>query len=467
MSSGGSALKKQELFVLGLLGLLAALHVLLWSQVKENPLLSVAMLAAAALAGAGLWIWKNFKLIKADPNARKRISVKLESILHALFLPRGYDIITLPEIDEERLVGSTELRDPHGIPVLLCYHEWPLEQQVDIADLEELDGKMGGREIPKGICLATTHFTPAAQDYARRKNILIKDTDELVAMITQAEKENSAAAGDGFLRCIVCDSRLIEDDEVTDLMVCTNPDCGKTYTPEELGREQKKEPGDVKSFTISCYECNRPVQLDTTMHGLVECPYDDCSWIINVDNELLALKGGLDKRSSENLAEIVCPRCTKTIKVPADSVGLIECPCDEIIDVGQALGARAQAQLAQRLHGDGHDAHAQDKNAGGQLTDCPGCGAGVPETLESCPVCGADLPPGPDPRPAAAGDSDSGARRDDAPARAPEVETLEAAPLTRAITHRHTYLNLSTGGLLLLVALSVTAFLAFVYLVAR
>ncbi len=467
MSGTGSILKKQELVLLGLLTLLALLHALLWSQIKQNPFLSLAMLAAALLVAGGFWAWKNFKMVKADPHARKRISVKIESILHSLFLPRGYDIMTLPEIDDERLVGSAELRDTHGIPVLVQYHEWPLEQKVDVADLEELDGIMGGREIPKGICLATTHFTPAAQEYARRKNILIKDTDELVEMIRRAEEDDHARATGEVMRCIVCGSRLIESEDVTNLMTCVNLDCGKTYTPEELEQEQKKELGNVKSFTISCYECNRPVELDTTMHGLVECPYDDCSWIINVDNELLALKGGLDKRSSENLAEILCPRCNKTIKVPADADGLMECPCEEkwIIDVGQALGQRAQAQLAERLHAGHQHSESQGDNGDEDLQDCPGCGAGVPKALEVCPVCGTGLPK--EAAPQAAGNGDPETPPAEPSLQTTEAEVLQAPPAGRTMTHRHAYLSLGTGGLLLLIIFSVSAFLGFVYLVAR
>ncbi len=472
MSGAGSILKKQELVLLGMLALLTAMHMLLWAQIKDNPLLSVALLAAALLTGASLWAWKNFKMVQADPNARKRISVKIENILHSLFLPRGYDIMTLPEIDDERLVGSAELRDTLGIPVLVQYHEWALEKQVDVADLEELDSKMGDREIPKGICLATTHFTQAAREYARKKNILIKDTDELMEMIHQADDEvqAAAAAAGQMQRCITCGSKLTESEEVTSLMVCVNPECGKTFTPEELEQEQEKEPGDINSFTISCYECNRPVQLDTTMRGLVECPYDDCSWIINVENELLALKGGLDKRSSENLAEITCPRCDKTIKVPADAGGLMECPCEEkwIIDVAQALGKRAQAQLAERLHSDHHSPDNQDANsAGGQLQDCPGCGAGVPGSLENCPVCGVTLPREEEPGRAAPANGESEQQGSGQPPRITEAQVMASGPSTRSITHRHAYLNLNTGGLLLLIALSVSAFLAFVYLVAR
>jgi hypothetical protein len=469
MTSAGSLLKKQELIPLAMMALLAMMHVLLWSQIKENPLLSVALLTAALLAGAGLWAWKNFKMVKTDPQAHKRISVKIESILHSLFLPRGYDIMTLPEIDDERLVGSAELRDVRGIPVLVQYHEWPLEQQVDIEDMEELDGIMGGREIPKGICLATTHFTPAAQEYARKKNILLKNTDELVEMIRQAEQEIHSQATGEVMRCITCGSKLNESDEVTDLMVCGNPDCGKTYTPDELEQEQKKEAGNITSITISCYECNRPVQLDTEMKGLVECPYDDCSWIINVDNELLALKGGLDKRSSENLAEIDCPRCEKTIKVPADADGLMECPCEEkwIIDVGQALGQRAQAQLAEGLQTDLQDSENQDENSDGQLIDCPGCGAGVPKTLENCPVCGAALPHEAGPDVTAADDRSESQDGEQPPLSVGIDELNSASPSARAMTHRHAYLSLGTGGLVLLIIFSVSAFLAFVYLVAR
>ena len=458
MSIGSSILKKQELVLLGLLGLLAVLHLVLWSQVRENPMLSVAMVVAVVIVVGGYWAWKNFKMIKTDPNARKRISVKIENILHSLFLPRGYDIMTLPDIDAERLVGSAELRDNHGIHVLVQYHEWPLDNKVDVEDLEELDNNMVGREIPKGICLATTFFTPAAQEFARRKNILLKNSDELIEMIRRAEEELHATATGEAFRCLTCGTVLIESEEITDLMVCPNPDCGKTFSREELeGGEKEGGRKDLKIITISCYECNRPVQLDTGMHGLMECPYDDCSWIINVDNELLALKGGLDKRSSENLAEIVCPKCDKIIKVPADSRGLIECPCEEkwIIDVGQALGEKAQAQLAERIQTD-------------HLRDCPGCGAGVPTNLDSCPVCGAELPQEAETnrsaqqttgQPSAEGVTETAAEQ--------SVETEIVGGGTRQMTHRHAYLNLSTGGLVLLVAFSVAAFLAFVYLVVR
>ena len=75
------------------------------------------------------------------------------------------------------------------------------------------------------------------------------------------------------------------------------------------------------------------------MSGLMECPYDDCSWVINVDNELLELMGGLDKRATEKLAEIKCSKCNKKIKVPADADGLMECPCEEKMDYRCGCGA--------------------------------------------------------------------------------------------------------------------------------
>jgi hypothetical protein len=458
---GGSILKKQELFLLVLVVTLAALHALLWDQVKENPMLSVAMVGAAVLAVLGYWAWSSFKVVKADPNARKNISVKIESILHGIFLPRGYDIITLPDIDVERMVGRVELRDYNGIGVMVQYHEWPSDKSVDTAELEELDQLMVGREIPKGICLATTSFTSSARSFARQKNILLKDSDELVAMIHQVEEEAIAAATGGEYYCITCGSKLRESAEITNLMECLNPECGKTYRQEELTEEHQKEPGSINSFTINCYECSRPVELDTTMHGLVECPYDDCSWIINVDNELLALRGGMDKRFSENLAEISCPRCEKMIKVPANARGLMECPCEEkwVFDVGQALGERAEAHMASRL-GDGDSTHAEDAQHG-VMHDCPGCGAGVPAGLEACPVCGAELP-ATEPREH---------HEAEVTARASGEQTVRVAPAGQVIggqiTHHHAYLNLSTQGLLLLAAFSVSAFLAFVYLVVR
>jgi DNA-directed RNA polymerase subunit RPC12/RpoP len=387
------------------------------------------------------------------------MSVKIEAILHGLFLPRGYDIMTLPDIDEERMVGRAELRDNHGIHVMVQYHEWELDMKVDAGDLEELDSVMVSRDIPKGICLATTNFTQAARDFARRKNILLKDSDQLMEMVRQAEVNVAAQAIAGDYTCMTCGSRLRPSDEIKDLMECVNPDCGKTYRQDELDEAQKQKLGDIKTFTISCYECSRPVELDTSMRGLVECPYDDCSWIINVDNELLALKGGIDKRTSENLAEIVCPKCQKTIKVPADAEGLMECPCEErwVIDVGEALGARAQASAARRLfHGDD-----EAQEAAGSLLDCPGCGAGVPAGLDSCPVCGAQLPVREQPA----------APEETREAEAIHVQTFQAPSPggggARQMTHRHAYLNLSTGGILLLAAFSVAAFLAFVYLVVR
>ena len=447
-----SILKKQELLLLALVGLLAVLHALLWSQIRDNPLLSVALFAAAMLAGGAYWTWVNFKVVKADPDTRRRISVKIENILHSLFLPRGYDIITLPDIDDDRLIGRAELRDRHGIPVLVQFHEWPMNRQVDEKDLEELDSRMAGKEIPKGICMATTSFTPAALDYARRKNILTKDTDELMEMISQAEDEIHAAAAGESVNCFTCGAKLEPSEEITGLMICMNPDCGKTYSREELEEEQKKQKGpeDFTSFTIDCYECGRPVRLDTNMHGLVECPYDDCSWIINVDNELLTLKGGLDKRYSENLAEIICPRCDKLIKVPADADGLMECPCEEkwIIDVGHVLGLRAQAQSAERLAGDGGEVGHETEDS-----------AAAAEELRDCPVCGAGLP--------AADQAETTAQTRQPPAVPQPVEAELAAPPGLQLTHRHAYLNLDTGGLLLFAALSVSAFLAFVYLVVR
>ncbi|HUU29610.1 MAG TPA: restriction endonuclease [archaeon] len=498
---------------------LVAVHLLFWQAIQKNPLISVAFLAGAFLLGLGYWLWRNYRIIKPEAEKPAPLWEKLEAIIQTLFLPQSYEIMTSPFVDEEN-TGWAVLRDSHGIPVVMQYLEMSLEETVGEERLQPLVERMGREMSPKGISLTTSVFTDRALQFARKNNILTKDSDQLMEMIQKSEKETRG--GQEYF-CSRCGTELVENKEITGYMVCPNPDCRKVFPKKELKELKKKKPEELKTFTITCYSCNRPVELDTRMSGLVECPYEDCSWIINVDNEILALRGGLDKKISERLAEIKCPKCDKTIRVPADAEGLIECPCEEkwIIDVGAALGERAQTQIAEGVVED-EKAQAQEQrrelsfNAGagieylpvskeglkivsrpaGQeaeeeagsvnrleindrtesttgldsesvppgetsdnqevMVDCPGCGAGVPAHLQNCPVCGTGLQKN-DEIELELGSPD-------------EVDPpLETVPLekTPVIKHRHAFLSLNTIGLLVFFVISITAFLIFVYFIAR
>jgi len=433
-------------------GVVVLAHLFFWKAIKANPLISVSVFAVVAVAAAGWWFWANYRLVGPAADRPLKIRENLEGILHSLFLPRGFDIIVLPTVDQEQFAWA-ELRDSHGIGVCLQYIERPVDQKVTPEELGRLDERMRELVTPKGICLATAYFSVQALAFARSKNILTKDSDELVEMLRRAEQE---AARPEPYRCRYCGSRLEEREGITGYMVCVNPDCRKEFSVEELEEEKKERKENLQSITISCYGCGRPVQLDTTMNGLMECPYADCSWIINVDNELLALQGGLDKKVSERLAEITCPRCHKLIKVPADAEGLMECPCEEkwIIDVGAALGERAQAHAAESLGGP-PEAHGGTETSREEppMVDCPGCGAGLPAGVGQCPVCGSAVA---QTREQTGGDQEV----------TPEVVT-QAGPASGQVTHRHAFMAMSTAGLLLFFALSLSAFLMFVYLVTQ
>ena len=445
-----------EITALAVVGTLAALHLVFWENFRQKPLYSVMSTGLILVLGAVYWLWRNYRLIKpATAEQPAKVRENLEGILFNLFQPRGFDIIVPASMDEAQ-TGWAELRDPHGIGTIVQYLERPLDKIVGVEDLARLDEKMKEAITPKGICLSTSLFSQDALTFARSKNILTRDSDQLIQMIKKAEEESR---GPLDYSCRYCGTQLVESEDITGYWRCPKKDCGKMFSTEQLREKGQQKPGETNTFVISCYGCNRPVELNTTMSGLVECPYEDCSWIINVDNELLAHKGGLDKKSSERLAEITCPRCQKTIKVPADAEGLMECPCEEkwIIDVGAALGERAQAHFIE-VEGGQHTAapgvggHGGEREAAGHetaevLLDCPGCGAGVPANLENCPVCGAALN-----RPAA------------------ETALAVAAPAAgepRQVTHRHAFMSIGTGGLLIFFSVSISAFLTFVYFITR
>lgn len=284
---------------LGLVGFLVILPLFFWQTFRSNPLLSITLLAAILLAGAGSWFWRKYRQVNSEPELPVKIREKLEGTLQTVFLPRGYDIITLPSVDEAN-IGWAVLRDTCGISVIVQYIERPLEEPIGIEEITLLDERMKEGSVPKGVCLATSLFDSDALGFARRKNILTKDSNQLTALLKEAEEQSQKVEE---YRCRYCGSKLEQSEGITGYMKCPHPNCARTFTMKELEEEKNVRSGKTKTFTISCYGCSRPVELDTTMSGLVECPYDDCSWIINVDNEILALKGRLDKRVSERLAE--------------------------------------------------------------------------------------------------------------------------------------------------------------------
>ncbi|MCE5272207.1 restriction endonuclease [bacterium] len=338
-----------ELTALAVCGSLVALHVLFWRQLRGHPAISLALLGGILAVAGGVWVYRNYRLVAVRAKRVKAIEEKLEGIVYSLFFPRGYDLLEPLRVDQQD-IGWASLRDSGGIPVSLEYLDVEMNRAVGGEQVRRLLERMNVNNAPKGICLTTGSFDQEALELAKRSNVLTRDGQQLVEMVKRAEAE---AAGAQEHLCPHCSSKLIESSEIIGLWRCPNPNCRKEFKVEDLESSEEgaghKGPRNVKAFTISCYGCGRPVELDTTMSGLMECPYDDCSWIINVDNELLALRGGLDKRVSERLTEIKCPRCERMIKVPADAEGLMECPCEEkwIIDVGAALGERAQAQIAE------------------------------------------------------------------------------------------------------------------------
>ncbi|MCK4828771.1 hypothetical protein KA005_74255 [bacterium] len=289
----------QEKLALGLVGFLVILALFFWQTFRSNSLFSITLLAAILLAGAGYWFWRNYRLVDSVPESPVKIREKLEGILHTIFLPRGYHIITLPSVDEAN-IGWAVLRDTYGTSVIVQYIERPLEESIGIGEITLLDERMEEESVPKRICLATSLFDSEALGFARRKNILAKDSDQLIAMLKEAEEQSRKG---GEYRCRYCGSKLEQSEGIAGYIKCPNPNCARTFTVEELEEEKNVRSGKTKTLTISCFGCSRPVELDITMSGLAECPYDDCSWIINVDNEILALKGGLDKRVSGRVEE--------------------------------------------------------------------------------------------------------------------------------------------------------------------
>ena len=338
-----------EKTILAVMVVLVAIHIVFWKYIGHRPLVSLGLLALSGLGALGWWLWGNYRVVKLRAGKVLAIEERLEGIIYNLFFPRGFDLLAPLRVDEQD-TGWAILRDNSGIPVALQYVENESGIEIEEDALRRLIERMNVDNAPKGICLTTGGIGSQMEELARRNNILTRNGDQLLEMIQRAEEEKS-----GVVQhiCPHCGSHLTESGEVTGLWRCPNPNCRKEYKEEELqeeaGKRRNKGRQALTAFTVDCYGCNRPVELDSTMSGLMECPYDDCSWIINVDNELLALRGGLDKRVSERLTEIKCPRCARMIKVPADAEGLMECPCEErwIIDVGAALGERAQAQIAE------------------------------------------------------------------------------------------------------------------------
>ncbi|MBN2289345.1 MAG: restriction endonuclease [Candidatus Glassbacteria bacterium] len=342
---------------LAIVAVLVIIRLFFWDLLRQNPLLSGIIFAVVIIAAVGFWVRRNFKLVGKKSRKSGEVQAKLEGILNTMFRPKGYDIMELPRVDEQRVCWAV-IRDSQGIRVVVEYFEISMGELITPEQLQSLVQRMNMDGSPKGVCLTTGFFDQEALDFAREHNILTKDGDQLLEMIHQVE-EGYVPGKEYF--CRYCGSKLEPNKDITGLLECLNPDCRKTYSTEELEEEQKIALGDLKTFNINCYNCGRPVQIDTTMNGLMECPYDDCSWVINVDNELLALRGGHDRKILERLTEIKCPKCDKMIKVPADAEGLMECPCEEkwIIDVGAALGERAQAQVAESLEGEEEAAEAE------------------------------------------------------------------------------------------------------------
>ena len=488
-----------EKMALAIAGILAIFNFFFWDQVKQRPGYAVGLIAASIFVGFGFWVWKNFRLSSNRGIRLKKMVERLEGIIYTLLQPRGFDIITLPFTDDQDHCWAV-LRDSAGAQVIVIYTEQDPGKLLKEDDLRRLIERMNVENAPKGIYLTTGFFEESVRELARTKNILLRDGDQLMDMIHRSE-QGEQAEKDHY--CRNCGTLLEPSAEITNLWVCPNESCLKTYHDEELVEGPGQEGGNKKTnvFYIDCYKCSRPVEIDTSMSGLMECPYDDCSWVINVDNELLALMGGLDKRASEKLAEIKCPRCSKTIKVPADADGLMECPCEEkwIIDVGAALGERAQAQMADeaassievpeekeeeeeepivvnspyeivgsaltiatRLVRQREKAAAgiqateksQAAESGQQdeeLIDCPGCGAGIPKELDTCILCGTKI--------AVEGkvtQAEQAAKKRDG-GTAGEVQ----------VSHRHAYLSISTPGLMIFFVIVTSAFLAFVYFVAK
>ena len=86
-----------------------------------------------------------------------------------------------------------------------------------------------------------------------------------------------------------------------------------------------------------------------------------------------------------------------------------------------------------------------------ELVDCPGCGAGIPKEFDTCILCGTKI--------------------------AFEGKVEKAAPVGAEkssdqnrdvqVSHRHAYLSVSSPGLMVFFVIVTSAFLAFVYFIAR
>jgi len=531
MSEKTPLFSKVEITALAVCGALVVLHVIFWRQLRGHPVYSLSLLGLIILLAAGFWIYRNYRLVSVRAKRIKAIEEKLEGIVYSLFFPRGYDLLEPFRVDQQD-IGWAALRDSAGIPVTLQYIDIEMNHPVESDRIQRLIERMNVENAPKGVSLTTGIYEEEALALARRSNILTRDGQQLVEMVKRAEEE---AAGADTHICPHCSSKLVESADITGLWRCPNPNCRKEFKIEDLeesGEEHgHKGPRNVNAFTISCYGCGRPVELDTAMSGLMECPYDDCSWIINVDNELLALRGGLDKRVSERLTEIKCPRCDRMIKVPADAEGLMECPCEEkwIIDVGAALGERAQAQIAE---GSGAEVEAEHhapvvrriqaleytgtftartvdepspEEETGRLIERAMARArrivaarkmqaaasaanfelarenpalesavesdsspapGAETHLVDCPGCGAGVPSGLDACPVCGAALLTVSAEGQTAEPVLNVETVPLAA-TRGVTHRRTFFAMSTPVLIFLFIFSILAFLAFVYFITR
>ena len=454
---------------LGVVTAMIVLRLLFWDLLKQRPLLFGIIIAAVLLLAVGFQVWRNYQLVGIRSGKPKELQARFEGILNTVFRALGYNVVKTSRVEGQETCWAV-LRDSQETVVVVCYLEISVGERVLPEQVQNLFQQMNLENAPKGVCLTTGSFDQGTLELARRHNILTKDGDQLLEMIGKAE--------DGYLPgkdyfCRSCGSKLEPSGEITGLMECLNPDCGKIYSVEELEEEEKIAPGDEKTFIIDCYSCSRPVEIDTTMSGLMECPYEDCSWIINVDNELLALGGGLDKKVSERLTEIKCPRCDKIIKVPADAQGLMECPCEEkwIIDVGAALGERAQAQVAGRMgredeSGEEHrTVGAENKGirlepAAPAETELISEGGGA-ESENITPDKGGGDCPQPDSAEVIQAADTTGVEL-----KSPGRKNPGAAAASSLVNtaRRLACLSMSTGRLLIFFFISITAFITFVYL---
>ncbi len=454
---------------LGVVTAMIILRLLFWDLLKQHSLVFWFIIATVFLLAVAFQVWRNYRLVGIRPRKPKELQARFEGILNTVFRALGYNIVKTALVDGQNACWAV-LRDSQEIAVVVHYLEISVGETVLPEQVQNLSRQMNLENAPKGVCLTTGFFEQEPLELARRHNILTKDGDQLLEMIGKAE-DGSLPGKDYF--CRSCGSKLEPSEEITGLMKCLNPGCGKTYSVEELEEEEKIAPGDEKTFIIDCYSCSRPVEIDITMSGLMECPYQDCSWIINVDNELLALGGGLDKKVSERLAEIKCPRCEKMIKVPADAQGLMECPCEEkwIIDVGAALGERAQAQVAGRM---GREDESREENRAEQAENMgirlepaaqsePELNSGGGSEKENIePEKGGGEYPQPDSAEAIQAADTTGAEL-----KPPGQKNSGAAAAASLVNtaRRLACLSMSTGGLLIFFFISITAFITFIYLI--